>query len=74
MIIADIERLLNFSHTMNCKEIIFFTNKRMIGEMMYFLDFKKGHLKQNWHFYNFHCKRELLNFSERTRTMHPICN
>ena len=44
--LADIERMINFSHTMNCKEVIYFTNKRMIGEMMYFLDFRRGLLKK----------------------------
>jgi hypothetical protein len=35
-----------------CKDLVYFTKKRMIGDTVYFMNFEKGLLKNEWTFHN----------------------
>lgn len=66
---ADIEKFMGFWNNPTCKEIIYFTKKRLIGDSLYFANFEDGYLESNWTFRNKLRKFAFIIFSEGSRCL-----
>lgn len=55
--LADIEQFLKFQPNSGFTNTIFFTNKSMIGEILYSLDMESSKIKHHWQFYDPHRKK-----------------